>query len=267
MIVNINTTSASDFLKAHWAAIASAGLIVYHYFSPSLTNYLANHPHISFWTFIVAVVVAFYSQSPILPTHAARKAPALKPTPQDKEPFVNRMKAEEPRCPEQGYDPRQPGPAVVVNWNGAAAGCTEEPRVPAPDGYIDPNGLRSDYKYTIFTNYWDSLARRFSITRLAKKAGFTGQDLITAVEIAFAESSGNPNAIGDSGHSFGLWQIDRQFHPEFKTWKLLEPQANACAAYAVYCARNRTFQPWSTFNDGKYLAHASDASADAKMFS
>jgi hypothetical protein len=148
------------------------------------------------------------------------------------------MKAEEPRCPEQGYDPL----------------------APAPDGYI------GDYKYTIFTNYWETLARRFSITRLAKKAGFTGQDLTTAVEIAFAESGGDPNAIGDSGHSFGLWQIDRQFHPEFKTWKLLEPQANACAAYAVYCARNRTFQPWSTYNDGKYLARASDASADAKMF-
>ena len=250
MIVNINTTSASDFLKSHWAAIASAGLIVYHYFSPSLTNYLANHPHISFWTFIVAVVIAFYSQSPILPTHAARKAPKPVPPPED---YVNRMRAEEPRSPEQGYDPRVPASDFVNYWN-----------APAPDGYIDPNARYSDWSSY---KYLGSVARRFSITRLAKKAGFTGTDLVTAVEIAFAESGGNPNAIGDSGNSFGLWQIDRQFHPEFKTWKLLEPQANACAAYAVYCARNRTFQPWSTFNDGKYLAHASDASADAKMFS
>src|ERR1039458_6338278 len=116
MIVNINTTSASDFLKSHWAAIASAGLIVYHYFSPSLTNYLANHPHISFWTFIVAVVIAFYSQSPILPTHA-RKAPALKPEPQAKDKVP-----EEPRS--EGFT------------------------IPAPYGYIDPNALRSDDKYT-----------------------------------------------------------------------------------------------------------------------
>jgi hypothetical protein len=97
------------------------------------------------------------------------------------------------------------------------------------------------------------------IATFAANAGFTGQDLITAVSVALAESNGNPNALGDVGigaGSFGLWQINSYYHPEFGPdfTILYDPQTNANAAYSVYSVSGRTFKPWSTFNSGRYQA-------------
>jgi Lysozyme like domain len=97
------------------------------------------------------------------------------------------------------------------------------------------------------------------IANFAQIAGFGGNALITAVAIALAESSGNPSASGDSGASYGLWQIDSQFHPEFGTptssW--YDPQINANMAYSVYVAAGNSFSPWSTFINGQYASFLS----------
>jgi Lysozyme like domain len=100
------------------------------------------------------------------------------------------------------------------------------------------------------------------ILTYAANAGFVGQDLITAIAIALAESSGNPDAHGDttigSGTgSFGLWQINADAHPEYGPdfTALYDPQTNADAAYAIYQAAGNRFTPWSTFKNGMYLAN------------
>lgn len=105
------------------------------------------------------------------------------------------------------------------------------------------------------------------VVRVAKNAGFQGEDLIKAVAIAYAESRGNPNAVGDQdlaperGPSIGLWQINigSKAHPEMSSWNLTDPLTNARAALSVYQQAGNSFRPWSTFDprDGstpKYLA-------------
>ena len=98
---------------------------------------------------------------------------------------------------------------------------------------------------------------------LAAGAGFTGDDLTTAVAIALAESDGNPQAYNPevAAHSpvgmgsFGLWQIYLKAHPEFQGQNLFDPPTNAAAAFSVYSAAGNSFRPWSTFGNNAYLAH------------
>jgi Lysozyme like domain len=103
------------------------------------------------------------------------------------------------------------------------------------------------------------------IATYAANAGFTGDDLVTAVAIALAESGGDPQALGDTtitpGGSLGLWQINLRWHPEFQANPnaLYDPQTNANAAYSVF--KQQGFSAWSTFNGGQYSAHLADASA------
>jgi hypothetical protein len=106
------------------------------------------------------------------------------------------------------------------------------------------------------------------IAQYAAAAGFTGDDLVTAVAIALDESNGgNPNAynsepqdvpghygrtsVNDGKGSYGLWQIYLAAHPEFAGENLLDPQTNANAAYAIYAVAGG-FHPWSTYTSGEY---------------
>jgi len=105
------------------------------------------------------------------------------------------------------------------------------------------------------------------ITAVASQAGFQGDDLVTAVAVALAESGGNPSVVGDmnipavaaAGGSVGLWQINRHAHPEFSDWDLKNPSLNAAAAFSVYQNAGMSFTPWSTFTNGAYEAHLSAA--------
>jgi soluble lytic murein transglycosylase-like protein len=105
------------------------------------------------------------------------------------------------------------------------------------------------------------------IATAAKNAGFTGDDLAIAIAIAYAESGGNPNAVGDQnlapdrGPSIGLWQINigSAAHPEYASVDLTDPQTNANAAFDVYKQAGNSFRPWSTFLTGKYEAYLSQA--------
>lgn len=106
------------------------------------------------------------------------------------------------------------------------------------------------------------------IAQLARTAGFAGSDLVTAVAIALAESSGDPAIVGDleitRGGSIGLWQINLRWHPEYSKELLLNPEANAAAAYAIYANADHSFSPWSTYASGSYrrfLEVASEACA------
>lgn len=100
------------------------------------------------------------------------------------------------------------------------------------------------------------------IVNVARNAGFSGDDLVTAVSIALAESGGNPKALGDIGigqGSFGLWQINSYYHPEYGPdfTVLYDPQTNANAAYSVYSLAGFNFKPWSTFKNGAYAKYVS----------
>jgi hypothetical protein len=109
------------------------------------------------------------------------------------------------------------------------------------------------------------------IVTVAQNAGFSGDDLVTAVAVAMAESSGNPNALGDIGigqGSFGLWQINSYYHPEFgPNFQILyDPQTNANAAYSVYTVAGNSFTPWSTFKTGSYQQFVSSVAAAVAVF-
>jgi hypothetical protein len=111
-----------------------------------------------------------------------------------------------------------------------------------------------------------------AIAAYAQNAGFTGNDLVTAVAVALAESSGNPNVYnpetGARGGtpqgkgSFGLWQIYLRDHPEFAGQNLYDPQTNANAAFAVYSRAGQSFNPWTgTYTTGRYQAYIPQALA------
>lgn len=106
------------------------------------------------------------------------------------------------------------------------------------------------------------------IAQYAAAAGFSGNDLLTAVDIALAESNGNPNvynpeaaAAGGTPQgqgSYGLWQIYLKKHPEFAGANLADPQTNANAAYSIYAVAGG-FAPWSTYTSGEYGMYESPA--------
>jgi hypothetical protein len=111
------------------------------------------------------------------------------------------------------------------------------------------------------------------IAQYARNAGWTGDDLVTAVAVALAESGGNVKAynpertagtpIGEG--SYGLWQIYLHRHPEFATMNKFDPQTNANEAYKVYVEAGNSFTPWSTFKNGAFEAHLDDAQAGVSV--
>jgi Lysozyme like domain len=100
-------------------------------------------------------------------------------------------------------------------------------------------------------------------------------DPSTAAAIAFAESKGDPCALGDppapsscsvppSGPStsFGLWQIHVPAHPQYDPARLLEPVYNAQAALAI-SGGGRSWGAWSTYNDRTYAQYLPGGSTAA----
>ena len=99
------------------------------------------------------------------------------------------------------------------------------------------------------------------IAQYAANAGWTGQDLDTAVAVALAESGGDANNIGDVslqnatyGPSVGLWQIRsinadhanafEQAHMNYQA--NFDPQTNANNAYAIQ--QQFGWRRWSTYS-------------------
>lgn len=106
-----------------------------------------------------------------------------------------------------------------------------------------------------------ALKNPYQLTQLAYDAGFTksGVELTTAVAAAIGESGGNDHALGDGGKSYGLWQIYVVAHPEYagNPQQLWDPVTNANAAYKIYVAAGRSFEPfhaWSHASAAKKAA-------------
>jgi cell wall-associated NlpC family hydrolase len=72
------------------------------------------------------------------------------------------------------------------------------------------------------------------IFHFALEAGFSPDQAVTMTAIALAESGGNPNAHNPVGEdSIGLWQVNRQAHPQFAGADGTDPLTNARMAYEV----------------------------------
>lgn len=98
------------------------------------------------------------------------------------------------------------------------------------------------------------------IGKLAKDAGFSGDDIYVAIGVAMAESSGDPNAVGDGGDSIGLWQINRPAWPNLgSVAELKDPANNARAAKHVHDHGRRGWGEWTTYRTGAYRAGYDDA--------
>ncbi|TDV54997.1 transglycosylase SLT domain-containing protein [Actinophytocola oryzae] len=104
------------------------------------------------------------------------------------------------------------------------------------------------------------------IARHAANAGWSGNDLETAVAVALAESGGDPDLLGDVrlqtdtwGPSVGLWQIrsinaghgnqfDQQHRNEAANH---DPATNAANAHAIY-EQAGGWRPWTVHRTGAY---------------
>lgn len=100
------------------------------------------------------------------------------------------------------------------------------------------------------------------IVDAAYKAGFRDDDLVTAVAVSLAESGGNPG-INNAGMNsngtvdYGLWQINSVHGPDLG--EIYDPYVNAEWAFKVFTGRNRTWAPWSAYNNGAYARHMTTA--------
>jgi hypothetical protein len=52
------------YIVAHWATIAALLVAVWGYASPTVIDYVHNHPHLTFWFGLVVVVITFFWKSP-----------------------------------------------------------------------------------------------------------------------------------------------------------------------------------------------------------
>lgn len=88
------------------------------------------------------------------------------------------------------------------------------------------------------------------VAAYAYQAGFRGQNLVTAVAIAAAESTLNPNANNHAG-ALGLWQIESLHVPAGKNPDILfNPLTNAQYAYKLSGGSN--FSAWQTYEYPPY---------------
>lgn len=77
-----------------------------------------------------------------------------------------------------------------------------------------------------------------------------------AAAIAFAEDGLNCDAIGDHGHSFGIFQINDVHRDKWEAhgWTeedMLDCDKNQVIAKEIYA--DQKWRPWSTFKNEKYL--------------
>lgn len=103
------------------------------------------------------------------------------------------------------------------------------------------------------------------VAQAAYAAGFRGQALLTAVQVAGAESSFGANLGPSPTNDYGLWQINSPSHPTYATSSLLsDPLYNARAAYAISNG-GTNWTPWSTYNSGAYRAPGIVAAAQSAV--
>lgn len=104
------------------------------------------------------------------------------------------------------------------------------------------------------------------IATVARGAGFTGSNVAVAVAVCLAESGGRTDAQhGNSNGTtdYGLWQINSVHADLLRTGTWSVPADNARMAFSVGGGTN--WQPWSTHNNGAYLAYLGRGRAVANM--
>ena len=160
---------------------------------------------------------------------------------------------------------RDPAPSAIPGQD-SASGDTSS-------GGSHYGALAGRYGKSLFSG---SLAERAAaVAQYAKRAGFSGQALTTAVAIALGESGGDPMATGDVslqtakwGPSLGLFQNRTLKNPG--AWsgldgrrdasKMYDPQYNADFAYDLYRSKGG-FGDWSVYTSGKFTDYLDEARA------
>ncbi|MFI5534716.1 transglycosylase SLT domain-containing protein [Kitasatospora sp. NPDC051853] len=93
------------------------------------------------------------------------------------------------------------------------------------------------------------------IANVAYRAGWRGEDLVVAVAVALAESSGRTDVVNSIG-CVGLYQINVPVHvkarPSWTTEAMKNPDANAAAAMVLW--KERKWQPWEVYTNGMFNA-------------
>lgn len=102
----------------------------------------------------------------------------------------------------------------------------------------------------------DAALAPLDLARYGYAAGWRGDDLVTAVAVALAESGGRASAHNMDGEdSRGAWQINvgPGANPQYASLDLYNPTTNAAVAYRVWqSGGGRTFRPWTTYTGGAY---------------
>lgn len=93
----------------------------------------------------------------------------------------------------------------------------------------------------------------------ALAAGWTGEDAVTAVAVAAAESGYRPDAANTTSTARGMWQTMMSYHaPKYapgESWR--DPYANARVAYEIY--QSQGWGAWVAHTNGAYRAHLDEA--------
>ena len=105
--------------------------------------------------------------------------------------------------------------------------------------------------------------------KVASRAGFSGDRLVTAVAVGMGESSCRPDAHNSNGPTKGcpngsvdrgLWQINSCWHPAVSKNCAYDAQCNAHAAYRI-SSKGANFTPWVAYTNGSYRKHLDAARA------
>lgn len=104
------------------------------------------------------------------------------------------------------------------------------------------DGSRPLYNASRLTNEQQAMAEL-----IRNEAESSGLNPAFMIALAVTESSLNPRAIGDDGLSFGLFQLNKNFH-RYPESQLLDPIFNADTAMVEMLSLLRRF-PGNSFND------------------
>jgi hypothetical protein len=105
--------------------------------------------------------------------------------------------------------------------------------------------------------------------KVALRAGFSGDRLVTAVAVGMGESACRPDAYLSNGPTNscpngsvdrGLWQINSCWHPSVSKSCAYDAQCNAGAAYRI-SSGGANWKPWVAYTNGRYEDYLDDARA------
>lgn len=100
------------------------------------------------------------------------------------------------------------------------------------------------------------------VAAAAYHGGFRGSELPTAVAVALAESSGNPQATNRNSNGstdYGLWQINSIHSQILASGQWSDPSSNARMAHQVFTDAGSKWTPWSAYKSQRhriYMARA-----------